>query len=106
MKTEELSIFHGDLIWKGSMEYHNEHTFLHGFPYYQITEVDEVYYLWALDLDNADSRSYKIIKEGDDFSSFHDEGMKLDDKIREKYRAMSLHRLNGKELIEKLRSTD
>ncbi len=103
MKREGKRIFQGTHIWKSHMEYHNEHTFLHGFPYYQITEIDDVCYLWELDLNDPDPRNYRIIRESDDFNSLYEEGMKLNDEIGRKYKSMNLYYLKGKELIEKLK---
>ncbi len=102
MKTEEKSIFHGDNIWKSAMEYHNEHTFLHGFPFYRITRIGDTYYLWELDLNDPDACKYQIMKESDDFNPLYEEGLKLGDAIGQKYRAMNLYNLSGKELVEKL----
>ncbi len=100
---KELNILQGTHIWKSGLEYHNEHTVLHGFPYYQITEVDGVYYLWALDWDKADDRKYNIIKQTTEFSPLHEEGMALNNALGNKYRERELYYLQGKELIAKLR---
>jgi hypothetical protein len=100
---KEITIFTGTHIWKSGLEYHNEHTFLHGFPYFQITGVDDVYYLWELDLDDADRRSYRIIKKSDDFGLLHEEGMELADALGKKYDEKHLYYTYGKELIKKLK---
>ena len=60
-------------------------------------------YLWELDLNNADSRTYRIIKSSKDFRSLHEEGMDLADALGKKYDAMHLYYKQGKELIEKLK---
>ncbi len=104
MKTEEKNIFQGTHIWKSPMEYHNEHTFMHGYPYYQISKIDDVYYLWELDLKNPDSPDYRIMKEKNSFRPLYDEGMELNKAIGQKYKSMNLYYLKGKELIEKLKS--
>lgn len=104
MSDKEITIFTGTHIWKSGLEYHNEHTFLRGFPYFQITGVDDVYYLWELDLDDADSMKYRILKKSDDFGLLHEEGMKLADALGKKYREKHLYHTYGKELIEKLKS--
>jgi hypothetical protein len=106
MTKEKISIFTGKHIWKSPLEYHNEHTFIHGRPYFQITEVDEVYYLWELDLNDPDPSEYRIMKTGDDFGPLFDEGMELNEALGEKYDSMKLYYLRGKELIEKLTSKE
>jgi hypothetical protein len=104
MNMEKITIHHGDHVWKSHIEYHNEHTFIHGYPYYEITEVDDIYYLWELDRNDPDSRNYHIMQKSDNLSSLHEKGMELNDVIGQKYRSMNLYKLTGKELIEKLNS--
>ena len=104
MKTQEKTIFSGRQIWKSHIEYHGNYTGLHGNPYYRISEMDGSYYLWRLDLDNPDSKEYRIMKQSDDFEELYEEGRKLGDKIGQKYRELDLHHNSGKELIEKLKA--
>jgi hypothetical protein len=105
-EKEEITIFTGKHIWKSPLEYHNERMFLHGRPYYQITEVDEVYYLWELDLNDPDPHEYRIRKKCDDFGPLFDEGMELNEALGKKYDSGRLYYLTGKELIEKLTSQE
>jgi hypothetical protein len=104
MNKEEINIHYGTEVWKSHIEYYNEHMFMRGFPYYQITEVNDVYYLWELDLNDPDSYNYRIMQQSDDFSPLYDKGGELEDALGEKYRAMNLYSLQGKELLEKLNS--
>ncbi|MCU0288776.1 MAG: hypothetical protein MUF15_20575 [Acidobacteria bacterium] len=103
---EEVSIYAGSEVWKSMIEYHNKWTFIRGYPYYKITRVDEVYYLWELLLDDPDHVSYRIMKKSNDFSPLWDEGMKLADEIGKKYAEMELYRLEGKDLVDKLKSKE
>ena|GEM_PF-2633824 len=105
-EKEEITIFTGKHIWKSPLEYHNKYTFLHGRPYFQITEVDEVYYLWELDLNDPDSSEYRIMKKSKDFGPLFDEGMELNEALGKKYDSMRLYYLTGKELIDKLKSKE
>ncbi|MCP4108867.1 MAG: hypothetical protein GY749_25540 [Desulfobacteraceae bacterium] len=84
MEKKEITIHSGTMIWKSGPEYFNDKMFLHGYPYYRITEVDGLYYLWELDPDDPDSGKYRIMKTGSEFIPFHKEGMALSDKISEK----------------------
>ena len=104
-KKEKISIHEGKHIWKSPLEYHNKHTFLHGYPYYRITEVDDLYYFWELDYSDPDHPEYRVKKTGNDFSPLFDEGMELNEVLGKKYDKGRLHYLSGKELVEKLKST-
>ena len=104
MNNEEVSIYAGSEVWKSMLEYHNKWTFIRGYPYFKITRVDEVYYLWELVLDDPDHVTYRIMKKSNDFSPLCDEGMELARKVEKKYADMNLYRLEGKELVDKLRS--
>jgi hypothetical protein len=104
MKEEEITILHGTHIWKSGLEYFNEKMFLHGNPYYQITEVGGVYYLWELDRNDPDSYNYHIMQQSDNFIHLHEKGMELNDALWEKYESMNLFHVTGKKLIEKLNS--
>lgn len=101
-EKEKITIYTGKHIWKSPLEYHNEYTFLHGRPYFQITEVDNVYYLWELDLNVPDPSEYRIMKTGDDFSPLFDEGMELSEKLGKIYDEKRLYYKQGQELIEEL----
>jgi hypothetical protein len=101
-EKEKLTIHRGRHIWKSGLEYYNESMFMHGWPYFQITEVDGVYYLWELDLNDPDPGEYLVLKTGDEFVPMHEEGMELSEKLGQKYDEMQLYYLRGKELIEKL----
>ncbi|MEN8216331.1 MAG: hypothetical protein ABFS56_08130 [Pseudomonadota bacterium] len=103
MKKEEI-IRYAPQAWKSHIEYYNEQMFIHGYPYYQITEVDDIYYLLELDLNDPDSYNYHIMEQSDNFSYLYEKGMALEDALGQKYRSMNLYRLVGKELIEKLNS--
>ncbi len=105
-EKKEISIFEGKHIWKSPLEYHNERMFLHGRPYYQITEVEKVYYLWELDLNDPDPSEYRIMKKSKNFGPLFDEGMELNEALGKKYDSMRLYYLTGKELIEKLKSKE
>ncbi len=84
MEDKEITIHHGTMIWKSGIEYFNDRMFLHGYPYYRITEVDELYYLWELNPDDPDSGKYRIMKTGSEFTPFHEEGMALADEMSKK----------------------
>lgn len=107
-KNIEITIFSGTEVWKGGYEYYREDMILSGYPYYQITRVNDgvndVYYFWELDLDDADRGTYRIRKTSNDYDSLREEGLALDRAIGEKYKTMNLYFTKGKKLIEKLRS--
>lgn len=103
MIDDEIHIYSGSQVWKSMLEYHNKWTFIRGYPFYQITRVDDVYYLWELVLDNPDDVSYRIMKKSDDFDPLWEEGMQLAEEVGKKYDEMQLYRLEGKELVDKLR---
>jgi hypothetical protein len=105
-ENKKINIFTGKHIWKSHLEYHNERTFLHGFPYYQITEVDNVFYLWELDLNDPGPGEYRIRKKNNDFDPLYDEGRELEEALGKKYDSMKLYYTTGKELIEKLKSQE
>lgn len=65
------------------MEYYNEYMFLHGRPYYRITETDDTYYLWELDRNDPDSLKYNILKTDTEFENLYKEGMELQDALCE-----------------------
>jgi hypothetical protein len=105
MENESITIYSGDLIWKNTIEYFNENMFIHGFPYHLITKVNDTYYLWELDLDDPDSRKYKIMKQCNDFNVLHDKGMELLRKFSDIYRTLNLSAECGKILIKKIKSS-
>ncbi len=83
---EKMTIHNSTPIWKSHLEYFNDSMFLHGFPYYRITEIDDDYYLWELDREDPDSMKYNILKTSRDFDPLYEEGMKLqDDRRKELY---------------------
>ncbi|MCP5495305.1 MAG: hypothetical protein H7A23_12180 [Leptospiraceae bacterium] len=84
MNREEITIQTGTHIWKSPMEYFSEHAVFHGSPYYQITEVDDVYYLWELSKEEPEKHKYQILKTSDNFGALHDEGMELNNTISKK----------------------
>lgn len=106
MTHNEISIYSGSQVWKSMLEYHNKWTFMRGYPYFQITRVDDVYYLWELVLDNPDDVTYRIMKKSDDFDPLYEEGRNLEDEVGKKYDEMQLYRLEGKALVDKLRSKE
>ena len=106
MIDKEISIYSGSEVWKSMLEYHNKWTFIRGYPYYKITRVDDVYYLWELVLDDPDHVTYRIMKKNDDSDPLWEEGRKLEDEIGKKYAEMNLYRLEGKALVDKLRSKE
>lgn len=106
MTEKELSIFSGTHVWKSMLEYHNKWTFMRGYPYFQISRVDDVYYLWELVLDDPDNVTYRIMKKCDDFNPLFEEGMKLAEALGKKYDKLHLYYKEGKELVDKLRSLD
>lgn len=81
MKKEEISIWQGVHIWKSHKEYYGKYRFLHGDPYYQITQVGDIFFLWELDNNEPDSANYKIMKQSNNFNSLWEEGMKLNNEI-------------------------
>jgi len=101
-EKEKITIYTGKRVWKSPLEYHNKYTFLHGRPYFLITEVDNLYYLWELDLSVPDPGEYRIMKTGDDFSPLFDEGMELSEKLGKIYDQKRLYYKQGQELIEEL----
>ncbi len=103
MENEPVTIYSGDEVWKNYLEYHGEKISFYGNPYHRITKEDNIYYLWELDLDDPDSRKYKIIKQYDDFNLAYEEGMALMEKYSNIYRSLELYRDYGKVLIKKLK---
>lgn len=87
MKTEEreITVRSGTHIWKSHLEYYNDYMVFRGFPFYRITEVDDICYLWELDQENPDSMKYNILKKSRDFEELREEGDKLQDKARKKF---------------------
>ncbi|GEM_PF-2657921 len=81
MKENELNVFSGTHIFKTSLEYFNDNMFIHGYPYYMINEVDNVYYLWELDRANPDSRKYLLMKHDDVFIPLYEEAVALEKKL-------------------------
>ena len=67
----------GDIIWKSYLE-HNPQGKLFGNPYYYITEIDKVYYLWEW---NVEKNEYVSLKSSTDFSNLNEEGMELQRKL-------------------------
>ncbi len=83
MEEEELRIYYGDEIWKTGLEFYNEYMVFRGKPYYRITKTDDTYYLWKLDYADPNALQYKILKTNDDFMPLYEEGMALQDALRE-----------------------
>jgi len=81
MEKKEITILHGVMVWKSGIEYYNDSMFTHGYPYYRVTKIDEIYYLWELNPDNPDSGEYRIIKTCNDFTPLYDEGMALAEQV-------------------------
>lgn len=84
MKEREITFHGGTQIWKSHLEYFNDRMFLHGFPFYRINEIEDVCYLWELDQEDPDSMKYNILKKSTDFNALYEEGMALQDKMRER----------------------
>jgi len=101
---EELTIHSGDLIWKTIIEYYYENAFIRGYPYYQITRVNDMYYLWELKLEDPNAYDYRIIDQNEDFSPLNEKGMALGDVIGKKYYSLNLRDLRGQELIDRIKS--
>jgi hypothetical protein len=77
MDEKEINVIMGKQVWKTIGEYYNDKMWIRGYPYYQITKVNDVYYLWELDKDNPDSMKYNLLKKSTDFSPLYDEGLEL-----------------------------
>lgn len=84
MEKREMTFHSGTQIWKSHLEYFNDRMFLHGFPFYRINKIQDVYYLWELSQEDPDSMKYGILKESTDFDELYEEGMELQDEMRKK----------------------
>lgn len=84
MNKKEITIQTGKHIWKSPMEYFSKNATFYGSPYYQITEVDNICYLWELSKEEPDKHKYHIIQKSEDFGTLFDEGMRLNGIIEEK----------------------
>lgn len=69
--------FSGDIIWKSYLE-HNPQGKLFGNPYYYITKIAKVYYLWEWDIEK---NQYAFLNSSTDFGALNEEGMDLQRKL-------------------------
>ncbi len=84
MEKREITFHSGTQIWKSHLEYYNDQMVLRGFPFYRISEIQDVYYLWELSQEDPDSMKYDILKKSTDFDELYEEGMELQDEMRNK----------------------
>ncbi len=71
--------FSGDIIWKSYLEHNPEGRF-YGNPYYYITQIDKIYYLWKWDIEK---KEYIALKNSPTFSPLNEEGMSLVKEIKD-----------------------
>lgn len=82
------TILPGLHIWKGFMEFFTAPT-LSGYPYWEITKDDNLYWLWELDTNTV---RYHVRKSGPDFDPLWEEGLDLDQKLRDEKEGPYLRR--------------
>ena len=72
-----LNQFSGEIIWKSYLE-HNPDGLFYGNPYYYITQINKIYYLWKWDLDK---KEYIALKSSANFVDLNKEVMSLVNEI-------------------------
>lgn len=86
MEEKVITVQDGSRIWKAHLEFYHNEAQLRGFPYFRITEVDDVCYLWQLDPEHPESCEYVLIKTGTDYSALRKEAMERETALcRELY---------------------
>lgn len=87
----------GEISYKSAAEY-NPWGRLHGRPYYYVTTgLDKRYYLWQYQIEED---NYLLLKSGDEFVPLYEEGLALDDKIRQQRTAQHEAGMSWTEIFE------
>lgn len=89
----------GTISYKSHAEYYPPGYFLRGKPYYYVTTaLDGRFHLWQY---QKAADNYLLLKSGDEFVPLYEEGLALEDKIRQQRIAMQKAGLSIDEILEK-----
>lgn len=105
LSDEPISFLPGNEIWKSGLEYANEHTVFHGYPFYRIQKtLDNEYHMYMLDIEDPDSGKYWLIMRSKELrDEMNDIAQAFAKIILDKYFELNRPFIKGEKLIEALK---